>query len=189
MTIRTPFFLRSALLFVPILAGASECRNWQAVVLPSDRPSVQVAIDTLVGMLPAQPVDTHPEFVADQTQALNEARNLLESARHALPLGDITGAWRVASIQVGRTGGFSYSYFVGRIERTACGYRFTKTQGSQRSRAGLSRRQHGQRKYRQALWAWQPAHGTAVWAGGAGQFDRPSAPDWSRYLADDPGCR
>lgn len=135
MMMRASLFY-AALLFAPAFSRASECRNWQTVALPSDRPNVQVAIDTLVELLPAQPADKDPEFVADQSHALTEARDLLERARHSLPLGDISGAWRVESIQLERTGGFSYPYFAGHIERTACGYRFTKTQGSQR-RSGV----------------------------------------------------
>lgn len=126
-----------ALLFAaPAYAQADGCRDWQSIVLPADHVSVEVSVDTLAAMLPAQPTDTNPDFLAEQTQALDEARDLLRSARHPLPLGNITGAWRIASIQVGRTGGFSYPSFAGRIERKACGYRFIKTQGSQR-RSGV----------------------------------------------------
>jgi hypothetical protein len=135
MTIRTSLFY-AALFMAPAFAGASECRDWQAIVLPPDRTSVQIDVDAVLNMVPAHPADTDPQFVADETKALNEARELLNSARRAMPLGNLTGAWRVASIQVGRTGGFSYPYFAGRIDRTTCGYRFSKTQGSQR-RSGV----------------------------------------------------
>lgn len=131
MTIRTSLFY-AVLFMAPAFAGATECRDWQAIVLPPDRTSVQVSVDALLAMLPAHPADTDAEFVADQTKALSEARELLARARHSMPLGNITGAWRIASIQVGRTGGFSYPFFAGRIDRTTCGYRFIKTQGSQR---------------------------------------------------------
>jgi len=126
----------AGLLLAPALATASECRDWRTIALPSDRPGVQVDLDTVAGMLPAQPENTDSDFLYEQIQALDEARYLLERAHHPLPLGDITGAWRVASIQLDTKGGFAYPHFAGHIEHTACGYNFIKTQGSQR-RSGM----------------------------------------------------
>lgn len=128
--------LFAGLLLAPAFAAAGECRDWKAIAMSSDQPAVQVAVDTVARMLPAQPADTDPEFLQEQLEALDEARNLLQRARDPLPLGDVTGAWRVASIQLGTQGGIGYPPFAGHIERTACGYHFIKTEGSQR-RSGM----------------------------------------------------
>lgn len=121
-----------ALLLMPTVAAAGDCQDWQATVLPTDRPSMAVTVGSLLDRLPEQPFSSSPEFVADQTRALDKARDLLVQAEHPLPLGDITGAWRVASIQVSSSGFYDYPYFAARIERAGCGYRFAKSTGSQR---------------------------------------------------------
>jgi len=125
------------MLAAPAVASAQECRNWKAVALASDRPSVQVDVNALAGLLPAQPADPDSEYANDEIRALEEAHDMLQRAGHPLPLGDIRGVWRVASYQMGRTGGYSYPYFAGHIDRTPCGYRFIKTQGSQRRSGAL----------------------------------------------------
>jgi hypothetical protein len=135
MSLRNSIFCLM-MLAAPAVASAQECRNWKAVALPSDRPSVQVDVSVLAGLLPAQPANPDSEYADDEIRALKEARDLLDRAGHPLPLGDIRGAWRVASYQMGRTGGYSYPYFAGHIDRTTCGYRFIKTRGSQR-RSGV----------------------------------------------------
>jgi hypothetical protein len=116
----------------PTVASSQECRDWKAIALPSDHPSVQVDVNALGDLLPSQPVNADPEYLGDEIRTLEEAHDLLDRARHPLPLGDITGVWRMASYQMGRTGGYSYPYFAGHIDRTPCGYRFIKTRGSQR---------------------------------------------------------
>lgn len=133
--------LSTSILCFVMLAGSAvasvhECLNWKAIALPLDRPSVHVDINALADLLPAHPVNADPEYLDDEIRTLDEAHDLLNRARHPLPLGDIRGAWRVASYQMGRTGGYSYPYFAGHIDRAACGYRFIKTRGSQR-RSGV----------------------------------------------------
>ena len=129
--------LLPAWLLLPAIASAAACGNWQSIVLPSDRPAVTVTIRQLLDQLPARPIDASPEYMADEMASLDEARFLLDSASHPLPLGDIRGTWRVKSIQAGRTGAYAYPYFAARIEHAACGYRFSKTSGSQRRHGKL----------------------------------------------------
>ena len=135
MSLRTSIFCL-VMLASPVVASARECRHWTAIALPSGRPSVEVDVNALADLLPLRPASPDPEYLEDEVRTLKEAHGLLHRARHPLPLGDITGAWRVASYQMGRTGGYSYPYFAGHIDRTRCGYRFIKTRGSQR-RSGV----------------------------------------------------
>jgi hypothetical protein len=121
----------------PAVAGAHGCRNWKTIALPSDSPAVQVDVNALADWLPAHPANPDSTYADDEMRALEEARDMLQRAGHPLPLGDIRGVWRVASYQMGRTGGYSYPYFAGHIDRTPCGYRFIKTQGSQRRSGAL----------------------------------------------------
>jgi hypothetical protein len=91
-----------------------------------------ISVDSLLDRLPREPFATSPEYVAEATRTLDEARDLLVQARQPMPLGDVTGTWRVASIQFSSRGAFGYPYFTGRIDRDACGYHFAKATGSQR---------------------------------------------------------
>lgn len=133
---RSTAFL-AAWLLLPTMGSAAACGDWQSTVLPSDRSAVTVPVRQLLDQLPAHPIDADPEDMADEVSSLNEARFLLDSASHPLPLGDIQGTWRMKSIQAGRTGAYAYPYFSGHIERTACGYHFSKTSGSQRRNGEL----------------------------------------------------
>lgn len=124
--------LIAAWLLWPAMASAATCESWQSTVLPADRPALTTPVQQVLDQLPTHPLSASPDYLADQAAALDEARYLLQRALHPLPLGDIHGAWRVRSIQAGRTDAYAYPYFVGRIDRTACGFRFSKTRGSQR---------------------------------------------------------
>lgn len=128
--------LVAAWLLLPAIASAAACESWASIVLPADRPALTTPVQQVLDQLPARPLSASAEYLADETAALDEARFLLQRALHPLPLGDIQGAWRVRSIQVGRTDAYAYPYFAGRIDRSACGFRFSKTRGSQR-RHGL----------------------------------------------------
>lgn len=129
--------LIAAWLLWPAMASAATCESWQSTVLPADRPALTTPVQQVLDQLPARPRSVSPDYLADQAAALDEARYLLQRALHPLPLGDIHGAWRVRSIQAGRTGAYAYPYFAGRIDRTACGFRFSKTRGSQRRSGAL----------------------------------------------------
>lgn len=131
MTIRTAA-LAAACFLIPAVGAASECPSWQSTMLHADRPSMAITIDSLLDRLPKEPFAVSPDYLAEETRTLDEARDLLVQARHPMPLGDITGAWRVASLQLSSRGAFGYPYFAGRIERDACGFHFAKTTGSQR---------------------------------------------------------
>ena len=129
--------LGAAWLLWPAMASAAACESWQSIVLPADRPALTTPVQQILDQLPARPLSASPEYLADETAALDEARFLLQRALHPLPLGDVQGAWRVRSIQAGRTGAYAYPYFAGRIDRTACGFSFSKTRGSQRRSGAL----------------------------------------------------
>ena len=131
MTIRTAA-LAAACFLIPVIGRADACRSWQNTLLPDDRPSMAITVDTLLDRLPKEPFAVAPDDLAEETRTLDEARDLLVQARHPLPLGDIKGAWHVASLQFSSNGAFGYPYFAGRIERDTCGFHFAKTTGSQR---------------------------------------------------------
>lgn len=196
MMIRISAILAALFLLPAVAVHAADCPAWQTTVLPTDHPSMAISVDSLLERLPSEPFATSPEYVADATRTLDEARDLLVQARQPMPLGDITGTWRVASIQLGSSGAFGYPYFTGRIQRDACGYHFAKATGSQRRTGELlpmeddrtlafPRHVHRQRWTHGTLRPRQPQPGLARRARGPHQLCRSTGAPWPRHLADD----
>lgn len=131
---RTPADARSMPSTAPARVASRTC-DWEALATAAHRDSVRTALQPMVllvdGMATASGVD------AASRQA---ALDVLRRAERPLPLGEITGNWKVRSIQVhgadARPGfdfAYAYPYFKAAIQRQrGCGYRFAKTTGSQR---------------------------------------------------------
>ncbi|WP_052772895.1 DUF4893 domain-containing protein [Luteimonas sp. FCS-9] len=99
--------------------------DWRTQAWPADRDAIL-----------AEPVfdpalDAHDPVLAD-------ARRALALAGSGRPLGTITGAWKVRSLQFdGRGGAYGYPWFDARIERRDGALTFAKTNGSQRRQGRL----------------------------------------------------
>lgn len=108
-------------------AGVGSGSGWRETAWPQHVARIDDALAT------ARAVDaTDGAYARD----FAEARALLGRARKPLPLGEVTGAWQVRSIQVNDYGTFAYPWFKATIRRTPLGLRFEKTTGSQR-RSGM----------------------------------------------------
>ncbi len=128
MTRLAPLFL--LLLAAPSFALAAERCDWQSIVHPEDRPTVQVSLTELSAVEQAPASDGIS--VSDEAQDRQDLHDLLQRAANTLPLGDVAGAWRVRSLQLDRGHVFGYPYFAARITRQGCSLHFAKTTGSQR---------------------------------------------------------
>ncbi|MCR6662859.1 MAG: DUF4893 domain-containing protein [Luteimonas sp.] len=102
-------------------ATTASC-DWVQHALPGHRAQVETTPQALLQRFDAGSAD------AERLAALLE--------RPLQPIGDITGAWQVRSLQLHMGQVYVYPYFEARIETDACGHRFAKTTGSQR-RSGV----------------------------------------------------
>ena len=125
-----------------VLAGAAapsspagDPCDWRAQVLPGDRAAVDVDAGAALARIPSSA--TAPDYLGDDLKEASLggivlAHALLARARDPLPLGDVTGAWRVRSIQASADTVWDYPFFRAEIRRDGCGFAFRKTTGSQR---------------------------------------------------------
>lgn len=108
-------------------ASAGRASGWRDHTQGDDRLRIERALDQAAGIRPDD--DPYPRDFAT-------ARALLKRAERPQSLGDITGRWRVRSIQVNPHGTFAYPFFAASIARERGELRFAKTTGSQR-RSGV----------------------------------------------------
>lgn len=111
-------------------AHAADRCNWQATARGIDEARAGVEPQALAHLLTGN----------DKRDAngLATARDLLKRAEKPLPLGKVTGQWRVNSVQVNRDFAWVYPAFRATIsDPPGCGMRFAKTTGSQRRSGGL----------------------------------------------------
>lgn len=119
----------------PAPPAAADACDWRAVVLAGDRSAVQVDADQAIARIPSSA--TAPDYLGEDLKesslkGIVLAHSLLRRARAPLPLGDVTGAWQVRSIQAGGDAVYDYPFFRASIVRDGCGFGFRKTTGSQR---------------------------------------------------------
>ncbi|MEN4904804.1 DUF4893 domain-containing protein [Luteimonas sp. TWI1437] len=106
-------------------AHGSTPDDWRSQAWPADRDAI------LADPMFDQALDDHDPVLADARQALA----LAGSGR---PLGTITGAWKVRSLQFdGRGGAYGYPWFDATIARRDGMLTFAKTTGSQRRQGRL----------------------------------------------------
>ncbi|UNK41732.1 DUF4893 domain-containing protein [Luteimonas sp. S4-F44] len=99
--------------------------DWRAQVWPTDRDAIL-----------AEP--TFDLALDDHDPVLADARQVLALAGSGRPLGTITGAWQVRSLQFdGRGGAYAYPWFDATIARQGGVLTFAKTSGSQRRQGRL----------------------------------------------------
>lgn len=122
--------------------------DWRTQVLPADRDAAQATADQARARIPS--AAGMPDYLGDDLKeeslrGIVLAHALLQRAREPLPVGDVSGAWKVRSVQASGTSVYDYPFFSARIDRDDCGFSFRKTTGSQR-RTGrlLSDTQTGQ---------------------------------------------
>lgn len=118
---------------------AAPACDWRTQVLPADRAAVEVDAAAALSRIPS--AAGMPDYLGEDLQEASLrgivlAHALLQRARNPLPLGDVTGAWRVRSVQASGDSVYDYPFFSARISRSDCGFDFRKTTGSQR-RSGL----------------------------------------------------
>lgn len=128
-----PVFLVLALALAALLprqARAVDPCDWDSQARPADYEAIMVlpdGLDEIIYRIPAQ-----------SSEDARLALGLLKRARHSLPLGNISGQWRIRSIQGEQFGRdhymvFAYPAFRARIDAASqCGQFFQKTTGSQR---------------------------------------------------------
>ncbi|WP_337246128.1 DUF4893 domain-containing protein [Luteimonas sp. gir] len=99
--------------------------DWRAQAWPADRETIL-----------AEP--TFDLALDDHDPVLADARRALALAASGRPLGTITGAWQVRSLQFdGRGGAYAYPWFDATIARHDGVLTFAKTSGSQRRQGRL----------------------------------------------------
>ena len=99
--------------------------DWRAQVWPADHDAIL-----------AEP--TFDLALDDHDPVLADARQALALAGSGRPLGTITGAWQVRSLQFdGRGGAYAYPWFDATIARQGGVLTFAKTSGSQRRQGRL----------------------------------------------------
>lgn len=116
-------------------AKAADPCDWESLVLPGDRAAVQATFADAARRIPS--AGAMPGYHGDDLREASLggivlAHQLLQRAQQPLPLGEVTGAWQVRSIQASGTSVFDYPFFRARIERDGCRFGFAKTTGSQR---------------------------------------------------------
>lgn len=109
--------------------------DWRTQVLPADRSAVEVDAEAALARIPSSAAA--PDYLGDDLKEASLggivlAHALLARARDPLPLGDVTGPWRVRSIQASGHAVYDYPFFRASIARDGCGFDFRKTTGSQR---------------------------------------------------------
>lgn len=113
-------------LLAPLSALAAQSCDWNSTAVDADRAAVTVSASSL-----QQAIAPHYDD-ADQEDGAALARTLLQRAQSPQLPGKLEGRWKVRSIQVDQRFAYAYPYFKAEIARDACGYRFSKTSGSQR---------------------------------------------------------
>jgi hypothetical protein len=119
----------------PPAASVPASCDWRAQVLPADRAAVEADAQAALARIPS--AAGMPEYLGEDLQEASLrgivlAHALLQRARTPLPLGDVTGAWQVRSVQASGDTVWDYPFFAARIDRSDCGFDFRKTSGSQR---------------------------------------------------------
>lgn len=115
-------------------ASVDAC-DWRTAVLPGDRRAVEIDVEQAIARIPSSA--TAPDYLGDDLKETSLkgvvlAHALLQRARSPLPVGDVSGAWQVRSIQASPETVFDYPFFRASIARSGCGFEFRKTSGSQR---------------------------------------------------------
>ncbi len=113
-------------LLAPLSALAAPGCDWNSTASAADRAAVTVSAHSL-----QQAIAPHYDD-ADQEDGAALARTLLQRAQSPQALGKLEGRWKVRSVQVDRGFAYAYPYFKAEITRAPCGYRLSKTSGSQR---------------------------------------------------------
>lgn len=113
-------------LLAPLSALAAQPCDWNSAAGDADRAAVTVSASSL-----QQAIAPHYDD-ADQEDGAALARTLLQRAQSPQLPGKLEGRWKVRSVQVDPRFAYAYPYFKAEIARDACGYRFSKTSGSQR---------------------------------------------------------
>jgi hypothetical protein len=118
----------------PAPRRADAC-DWRSIVQAPDRAAVEAEAADALARIPSSA--TAPDYLGEDLKEASLkgivlAHALLQRARTPLPLGDVTGAWQVRSVQASGEAVYDYPFFRARIVRTGCGFDFSKTTGSQR---------------------------------------------------------
>lgn len=119
---------------VPSAPATGAC-DWRTQVLPTDRAAAQADAQAALARIPS--AAGMPDYLGDDLheaslRGIVLAHALLQRARTPQPLGDVSGAWKVRSVQASGDSVYDYPFFSARIDRAACGFDFSKTTGSQR---------------------------------------------------------
>lgn len=113
-------------LLLPLHGNAADRCDWDALARHVDYVAIEAVSDELEAIINS--ISKTPD--TDEDAQL--ARTLLRRAWNPWPLGNITGQWRIRSIQSDGFGVFTYPAFRARIDAPGrCGQFFQKMTGSQ----------------------------------------------------------
>ncbi|MDL5367841.1 DUF4893 domain-containing protein [Xanthomonas sp. NCPPB 2654] len=119
-------FIALCALLAPLSAAAAPRCDWNSIAADADRATVTASVRTLQQAIAPR----YEEADLEAGAAL--ARGLLQRAQSPQAPGKLEGRWKVRSIQVDRGFAYAYPYFKAEIGADPCGYRLSKTSGSQR---------------------------------------------------------